>query len=55
MNRIEIFRPGKFKAMNGTEVSFSAEMLKDIAERQNISKKYLEIIVKVKFKEKVYF
>ena len=32
MNRIEIFRPGKFKAMNGTEVSFSAEMLKDIAE-----------------------
>lgn len=32
MNNIEIFRPGKFKAMNGTEVSFSAEMLKDIAQ-----------------------
>lgn len=32
MNRIEIFRPGKFKAMSGAEISFSSEMLKDIAE-----------------------
>ena len=31
MNKIEILRPGKFKAMNGTEVSFSVEILKDIA------------------------
>ena len=31
MKKIQIFRPGKFKAMNGQEVSFSADMLEDIA------------------------
>ncbi len=31
MNPIEIFRPGKFKAMNGKEIEFSAAMLESIA------------------------
>lgn len=31
MNKIEILRPGKFKAMNGVEVTFSAETLEEIA------------------------
>lgn len=31
MKSIEIFRPGKFKAMNGKEIEFSAAMLESIA------------------------
>lgn len=37
MNIIEIFRPGKFKAMNGKEIEFSAAMLQDIAASYNTS------------------
>ncbi|MFA5598912.1 MAG: hypothetical protein WDA26_15220 [Pusillimonas sp.] len=37
MNIIEIFRPGKFKAMNGKEIEFSASMLQDIAANYNTS------------------
>jgi hypothetical protein len=37
MRIIEIFRPGKFRAMNGKEIEFSAAMLDDIAKSYNPS------------------
>ena len=45
MNIIEIFRPGKFKAMNGKEIEFSSAMLQDIADIYNPSVSQAPLVI----------